>query len=318
MSKAPKTLIEILKNENDNAKPYNLEGFRKYCWTNYHAENVEFWLAVEKFKACCETMFFNNPHLYVQEVREIIKTYITSESSFQINLPKSMVTDIELRFQASLSSKIIDKTIFDVAQEHIYNMMNQGPFLQYLKHVITQRRKTVVKNEALWFKKKTWPSFQQFFMLKTLVNRADERVNDLCSALLITALLVISITLNNNYLYLYVMLGFLMRTLCGCRLDPQAILVVIFLRPSLQEVFDGYPSDDFKPALPFRLSEFICLLWLIGAYALNLFNMVVFERAILGTMIAVTLISALFNISLTRLLQNYMETSDYEDDVEKQ
>ncbi|CAM9701263.1 unnamed protein product, partial [Hapterophycus canaliculatus] len=62
----------------------------------------------------------------------------------------------------------------------------------------------------------------EFFTFPSPVDAIESRLHAFLTVLLVVAAVALSISLRFPWLWLYLIYGFLMRSLCGPRLDPQA------------------------------------------------------------------------------------------------
>ncbi|KAG5190039.1 hypothetical protein JKP88DRAFT_252508 [Tribonema minus] len=85
------------------------------------------------------------------------------------------------------------------------------------------------------------------------------------------------------YLFIYLLYGFVARTLCGPRLDPQALLVLFVVRPLAVDKL-GLLKNKFVPSPPKRFSQ------AVGAF----FSMLCLVFALVELWIALWVVSAMF------------------------
>uniref|UniRef100_A0A3B4AP65 RGS domain-containing protein n=1 Tax=Periophthalmus magnuspinnatus TaxID=409849 RepID=A0A3B4AP65_9GOBI len=101
--------------------------FRHFLRSEFSEENLDFWLAVEKFKRTC-------PQKMVFKATRIYNEFISCNATRQVNIDSAVR---ELTNQ-SLSLRI-SPSVFRLAQEQIYNLMLTDSYPRFLKsHLYTQ------------------------------------------------------------------------------------------------------------------------------------------------------------------------------------
>uniref|UniRef100_A0A3B4ARJ3 RGS domain-containing protein n=1 Tax=Periophthalmus magnuspinnatus TaxID=409849 RepID=A0A3B4ARJ3_9GOBI len=106
---------------------YGLAVFRHFLRSEFSEENLDFWLAVEKFKRTC-------PQKMVFKATRIYNEFISCNATRQVNIDSAVR---ELTNQ-SLSLRI-SPSVFRLAQEQIYNLMLTDSYPRFLKsHLYTQ------------------------------------------------------------------------------------------------------------------------------------------------------------------------------------
>ncbi|KAK9765972.1 hypothetical protein K7432_005292 [Basidiobolus ranarum] len=97
-----------------------LSYFQQYCLQEYAIENLLFWIEVELFR---NTMLSLVPNV----AQYIYQTYIAKDSPLQVNLCDEIRNDIPSTF-VSEEEYIPNITIFDEAQEYVYEMLMHHTF----------------------------------------------------------------------------------------------------------------------------------------------------------------------------------------------
>uniref|UniRef100_A0A8C6TBP9 RGS domain-containing protein n=1 Tax=Neogobius melanostomus TaxID=47308 RepID=A0A8C6TBP9_9GOBI len=100
---------------------YGLAVFRHFLRSEFSEENLDFWLAVEKFKR-------TGPQRMVSKATRIYNEFISSNATRQVNIDSAVreLTNQSLSLSISPSS-------FQLAQDHIYNLMLTDSYPRFLK-----------------------------------------------------------------------------------------------------------------------------------------------------------------------------------------
>ncbi|CAL1569142.1 unnamed protein product [Knipowitschia caucasica] len=100
---------------------YGLAVFRHFLRSEFSEENLDFWLAVEKFKR-------TGPQKMVSKATRIYNEFISCNATRQINIDSAVreVTNHSLSLSISPSS-------FQLAQDQIYNLMLTDSYPRFLK-----------------------------------------------------------------------------------------------------------------------------------------------------------------------------------------
>ncbi|XP_055009191.1 regulator of G-protein signaling 3-like [Boleophthalmus pectinirostris] len=100
---------------------YGLAVFRHFLRSEFSEENLDFWLAVEKFKRTC-------PQKMVSKATRIYNEFISCNATRQVNIDSTVreLTNQRLSLRLSPSS-------FQLAQDQIYNLMLTDSYPRFLK-----------------------------------------------------------------------------------------------------------------------------------------------------------------------------------------
>ncbi|KAJ6248266.1 regulator of g protein signaling [Anaeramoeba flamelloides] len=106
--------------------------FSHFLKSEYSNENLEFYLDVCKFK---KLQHDTNEQEITEQTKRIIDTYIRSGAGLEINI------DYFLRKQilAMSTKKPLSLTIFDSAQQKIFNLMESDSFQRFFTHPIAKK-----------------------------------------------------------------------------------------------------------------------------------------------------------------------------------
>lgn len=119
-SQPPLKLLDILKTKDKSV----VTAFRAFLLQEYSAENIEFWLACQRFKS--------------QKIRksedrkvaalEIYEKYLADGAPNEVNLP----SESKERLVEALGREV-DAHLFDIVQQEILNLMQSDTFPRFLK-----------------------------------------------------------------------------------------------------------------------------------------------------------------------------------------
>nr|CAB3265555.1 regulator of G-protein signaling 18 [Phallusia mammillata] len=110
------SLREVLSNKD------SVIGFRKFLSKEMSVENLDFWLEVENYKkskSCKQTRIA--PKIYAK--------YLSASSEHEINV------DSEVRQLTNERLRNPDSSTFDLAQSHIYQLMESDSFRRYTESI---------------------------------------------------------------------------------------------------------------------------------------------------------------------------------------
>ncbi|CAG8537656.1 9733_t:CDS:1 [Diversispora eburnea] len=156
---AKPTLIDILNNE--TSYPYSLDDFATFLDQSYCLENLEFWLAVRRYKYYAYNFYNSNAPLppflsetYIslpndsfyddaslrgdapahheflkQKLDDIITTFILPNSQKEINIDSSVREDLLTNV---FSYNNYDPSILEVVNNHVFELMQSSIFSQFL------------------------------------------------------------------------------------------------------------------------------------------------------------------------------------------
>ncbi|KAK9721262.1 hypothetical protein K7432_003569 [Basidiobolus ranarum] len=99
-----------------------LSQFKGFCLKEYAIENLLFWMEVEFFRDAI-------PSLVSNVAQYIYQTYIANNSPLQVNLCEEILSEIPSSFSSDTWTPNI--TIFDEAQEYVYEMLMHHTFQRF-------------------------------------------------------------------------------------------------------------------------------------------------------------------------------------------
>ncbi|XP_019714848.1 regulator of G-protein signaling 8-like, partial [Hippocampus comes] len=104
------------------ANQYGLAVFRHFLRSEYSEENLDFWLAVEKFKQTCPLSKM------ADRANKIYEEFISCSASRQINVDSNIreLTQRSLRLGAETTS-------FQLAQDQIFSLMEADSYPRFLR-----------------------------------------------------------------------------------------------------------------------------------------------------------------------------------------
>lgn len=246
------TCIEIL--DNKISKPFDLNSFIIYSEQLYCTENVLLWLDIQKFKKV-----ENDNLIFLKRIYDI---YLKKDSYMEVNLTsyKSMKTKKLIKDIIDKKEKGMNNKIFYYIELELISNISCNLYISFVNNIIIQKRLLLAEKEALWWKNDI--TFKRFFSFPNPINEADSRIHNICSLLLFLISFLFDRLLNFQFIYILLIYGFLIRVLCGPKLDPQAFLVLFILRPIFSNKFN-FILTKFVPGPPKRFSQFIGLCFVV-------------------------------------------------------
>lgn len=148
--------------------------------------------------------------------------------------------------------------ILSPVNTYVLNMLETDIFPKYMKLLLRKEQVSLSRKEALWFLHP--PSFLQFFTFPNPVNVTDSRIHGLCTCFLVALTILLDYFFNFYYVTWYLAVGFILRVLCGPRLDIQSFIVLFILTPLFTEVIPLF-EDKFTPGPPRHFAQFIGLIF---------------------------------------------------------
>lgn len=278
------SLRETIQNTNANDyAPFNLEHFRKFCRKNYVDENIEFWLAVEKFTN--HRLIADNERdwsVYVLLAESIVHSFVDEKAEFQVNLPRSLAVITENKLLLAVRNRKMDTSVFDSAQRHIFELMNTDVYPKFLKEVTTDRHITITRQEALWFLNDKMPTMKEFTEYPNPVNSAETRLYSFIIATLIPVAIFMDYQYSSSILYWYLLYTQIFKMIFGPRLDIQSYLVIFLVRPIVQTAFLGWPFNALVPGPPTRFALLCGVVITLIGYGFRLGGMIVASYSVFG------------------------------------
>jgi len=98
------------------------KAFKEYLALEFAVENILFWDAVNKFHKCSDGKL-------PAEAQRIKSTFIGENSTHQVNIDIHTVRVINEKF----ANNDIDRTIFDVAQTYIFELMKTDSYRRFVR-----------------------------------------------------------------------------------------------------------------------------------------------------------------------------------------
>ena len=114
--------------------------------------------------------------------------------------------------------------------------MNTDVYPKFLSHITLKRNLILARREALWFRNLSKLTFREFFSFPNPVNEVDTRCHNIMTLMLVLAGVLLDAyhIKAGKWILVYVLYGFVARTLCGPRVDPQAVSIKCLSLPLKQ------------------------------------------------------------------------------------
>lgn len=100
--------------------------FRDFLKSSYCAENLDFWLAVEDYRAMKSR---DNTKQRVSRASQILKKFVYDSADEQINIPVAVKQELE----TSISMEMASKCMFDRAQQVIFKLMETDSLPRFVQ-----------------------------------------------------------------------------------------------------------------------------------------------------------------------------------------
>ncbi|KAJ3090130.1 hypothetical protein HK102_004589 [Quaeritorhiza haematococci] len=283
--------------------PLDLESFRAYCRKRLVDENLEFWFAVEhKFKR------ISNFEEYAAAAEEIHSTYVKNGAAKEINIPVWLKNDVEKNLSGIKSAQKtdtpkIDINLYDKAQEHVFAMLNTD-VMPGFKHLSVQKQRLhLARKEAMWWKNP--PTLKEFFSFPNPINTADSVIHYTITCIWLLVGVLLNYFYGVKWVFIPLTYGFVARTLCGPRLDPQAFLVLFVLRPLLSDRWEILPTS-FVPGPPKRFAHVIGSTFAITTTTLIYCNQQIPAYAVAGCFFCAAFLGGAFNYCIACKIFYYL------------
>ncbi|CDS37896.1 Regulator of G-protein signaling 4 [Echinococcus granulosus] len=104
--------------------PHGLLVFREFLQGEFSDENLEFWIACQKYKA------LTDESLQRLRAQEIYDGFIAFQSQREVNL------DCETRLQTELRLSQAEPDLFDASQKRIEALMEKDPYRRFLRSTL--------------------------------------------------------------------------------------------------------------------------------------------------------------------------------------
>jgi hypothetical protein len=239
----------------------------------------------------------------IETARSIFEMYLETNSPNLINVSYQTIESLNMIKSQVLTSHLeVDRVrhVFDSAQKEVYELMTLS-----LLPVFKNKYMFSSLENAMWWRNKqlTW---KQFFSYPDPVNEADTRTHALCSWILVVVNLFLMYQLNNYYLSFYIIYGFLVRVLCGPKLDLQAYIVILLLRPFLADVLKIFHHRYITPTRPKRFAQFVGLLFSTAGTIAEVFEQRLISTIIWGMLGFFSLLLCLFDFCAACFMYSMM------------
>ena len=187
---------------------------------------------------------------------EILAKYVQADGESQVNL------SYELRQKLLVQSDNAERTFFDEASREIQYLLETDLWFEFIRTYTLNTRLRMARDMAFeWIKNPRMICTRQFFSFPHPINELDSRLHNLLCALVAALLVCLQYFAAVNPLYIgsYLVYGYVVRGLCGPRLDIQGWLVLFVLQPQV----DGFKlgrltlASKFVPGPPRRFVQFV-------------------------------------------------------------
>lgn len=101
--------------------PHGVDVFKNYLKSQYCDENIDFWLAVEKFRNLEDDELDRQANI-------ILKTFVARNAARAVNLKAPAREQV-----IKAAGKEITRSVFDEAQREIYEFMMRDPYVRFLQ-----------------------------------------------------------------------------------------------------------------------------------------------------------------------------------------
>ncbi|EUB57829.1 Regulator of G-protein signaling 3 [Echinococcus granulosus] len=116
--------INLLRQPLQRNRCYGLLVFREFLQGEFSDENLEFWIACQKYKA------LTDESLQRLRAQEIYDGFIAFQSQREVNL------DCETRLQTELRLSQAEPDLFDASQKRIEALMEKDPYRRFLRSTL--------------------------------------------------------------------------------------------------------------------------------------------------------------------------------------
>lgn len=267
------TLEDVLLDDGSLQAPFNLPTFDDYCRSKYVNESLDFYRAVNDLKSQ------SGRHEALKGlVSSIYSSFVEEGSPLEINISAKQrsatmkavqkilnddndVNDVDLEYAEGQNIKV-----FDEAMDEVLRLMDSDVWPRFQEYATLRERIGLSREIALWWRQEEL-TFREFFSFPSPVNLLESRLNNLCSSLLILLNFFLTYFFDFPYVGFYIVYGFLARSLCGPRLDPQAFFTLFVARPFVED-FLGLGKSSFHPGAPFRFAQVVGFTFAVAANVL--------------------------------------------------
>lgn len=261
------SIEEVLLDDGSLEAPFNLATFERFCRRNYAEESLDFWKQVQQLRKMASTLddipASGGSDPFRMKVVWILATYVEQHSEFEINISSSQrqhtidrVKHFLCEDQTCLQRQDYKSrgiVAFDEAQREIVKVMMTDLWPRFIEYACVRETIGLSREVALWWRNPNL-SMQEFLSFPSPINILESRLNNTCTFLISLLTIFLIYKYDWPYLSLYLVYGFLARTMCGPRLDPQAFFVLFALRPFFED-FLHIGKSEFFPGTPFRFAQ---------------------------------------------------------------
>ena len=121
----------------DDAMRQQLRGFSK---KEYSDENIDFWVDVEKFRACTLTALDSNKasdkQVAIKIGKYIHETYIIKDAAREVNIPSKISDSMQALQYNNQNENVIQISFFDEAQSEIYDLIDRDIYPRFVSEYI--------------------------------------------------------------------------------------------------------------------------------------------------------------------------------------
>lgn len=241
------------------AAPLNFNSFKTFCIQHQCAEELFFYIDVQEWKKALPEER-NDTFL-----TSIFSRFLQDDSPEQVNIPGPMFTKLRnLRVSFPQLPDDAKVSFFSSAEREVFSLIRNSVFPDFIRYVVIQKQLSTADQIGLWWRHPGGLTLSQFFTFPQAINALESRLHACCCSML-TAVLILFSVLNvpmqaTAFISACLCYGYLARSLCGPRLDPQAQLIILVLRPFIEESLGWAKSDFREDAVPRRLSQCVGLL----------------------------------------------------------
>mmetsp|Transcript_11822 Transcript_11822/g.16371 ORF Transcript_11822/g.16371 Transcript_11822/m.16371 type:complete len:347 (-) Transcript_11822:599-1639(-) len=243
-------------------KPLDRRSFGKFCKKLFCEDQLEFVLTIMLFKEVRPTGV-----QYREAVASIRDQYIEPGSCREANI-SSVLRRKQLRgIKRTLEEGKDDMEIFDQTYREIFNLLKWNVFHKFEKETVLYKCVVDARSSMLWccYRAQT-PNCMAFFSVPEPTNVAHYRLYRLVASILGSVALALYYLHEEKHMAYYCLfanfLGLLLRSICGPRLDPFSVLVILVLEPIVRTF--NILETKFVSNKARRWGEAMSCVWTLG------------------------------------------------------
>ncbi|CEO98290.1 hypothetical protein PBRA_006404 [Plasmodiophora brassicae] len=169
-------------------------------------------------------------------------------------------------------------------------MLRKDVFPRFVNDCIHRQHLAISREMCYWWRRRP----VHLLGFPNPVNELEARLHSACVTALTVAHIVLLYEYDVSALGWFILYGFTARVVSGPRFDPQAYLVVLVLRPLLEDVLQVAKSS-FKPSPPKRFAQFVGVLFALTATVIDHgFGLTFVSAIVWGCLAAAAAVLALF------------------------